>query len=72
MKKPITKHLREKNLNAVTRKLFDVNTRRAEFVDLIDRRGVEPLHHHHGLFAPIPVHFGHVEERRADEVAAQL
>ena len=39
---------------------------------MIDRRGVQPLHHHHGLFAPVPVHFGHIKQRRTREVTAQL
>ena len=37
-----------------------------------DRHAVDALHHHHVDAAVVPVHLGHVEQRRAGEVALQL
>ena len=72
VKKTIAEHLREKYFNAVAGQLFNVDASVAQLVDLVDWRGVQSLHHHHVLLAPVPVHFGHVEQRRAGEIAAQL
>ena len=72
VKKAIAKHLREENLHALTREFLNVHSRGTQLFDLVDRRGVQPLHHHHRLLAPVPIHLGHVEQWRACKVAPQL
>ena len=72
MKKTIAKHLREKYFDAVTRELFDVDPGLTQLVNLVDRRGMQSLHHHHVLLAPIPMYLGHVKQRRSGEVTSQL
>ena len=68
----IAKHLREKNLDARASEPRNVDALLPEPFDLADRRSRHALHHHDFTRAPIPVDFGHEQQRRVQEVAPQL
>ena len=68
----VAEHLREEDLDAGARELRDVDALLAQRRDLVHRRAVHALHHHHFFGAVVPVDLGHEQQRRALEVAPQL
>ena len=67
----VAEHLREEELDAGARELLQVDAGLDQPVHLRDRDAAHPLHHHHLAGAVVPVHLGHLQQRRILEVAAQ-
>jgi len=62
----------KKSSTPVAASFHDIHPGGAQGVDLADGDAVHAIHHHHVIFTVIPVHLGHHEQRRTQEVAPQL
>src|SRR5882762_1002964 len=68
----VAEHLREEDLDAGACELRNVHALPAQLFDFAHRRAAHPLHGHDGARAEVPIHLRHREQRRVQEVAAQL
>ena len=72
MKKAVTKHLREKNRDAISGKFFHVHASIPQALCLAYGHAVHALHHHDIGHAIVPVHLGNHDQIQALHIAAQL
>ncbi len=68
----VAEHLREEDLHAVFRQAPEVRAARPQRRQVADRHAMDALHHHDIGAAQVPVHLGHVQQRRAGEIALEL
>ena len=68
----VAEHLREEDLHAALGELLEVDARGIQRRDIGYRDAVDALHHEHVASRVVPVHLGHVEQVRVEEVAPQL
>ena len=68
----IAEDLREENLHAIARELFQIDAGGAHAVELADGDTVDPLHHQHVAPAVVPVHLRDAQQRGTLEVALEL
>ncbi|MCY1205597.1 hypothetical protein D9M72_171490 [compost metagenome] len=72
MEEAVAEHLGEEDFHAALCQQFHVGALVGEGGQVGHRDAVDAFHHQHLGAAPVPVDLGHVEQRRAVEVAAQL
>ncbi len=68
----VAEHLGEEDLHAAFGELLEVDVMAAQRVDVADGNAVDTLHHHDVLARVRPEYFGHIENGRVGEIAAQL
>ena len=68
----VAEHLGEEDLHAGGGELGNVHAGFPQALDLADRDALHAVHHHHVFRAPVPIHFGHGEQRRIPEIASEL